>query len=450
VDGIYQRDLNVAIEVTFQHAWSSADPFTGVDIVALMQSYSSYWNTNFPVETYPRNSGQLWTGKPYTGGGIAYIGTVCKHPTFAYGVSTYVSGIPSAGALAAHELGHNLGASHVEAADGCASTIMNATQAFTQTPAFCTVSIKTITDYITANGTCLKTRPAIGLRKAVGDFDGDGKSDISVFRPSTGAWYLLNSNTGFSSVQFGLSTDKSVPADYDGDGKTDIAVWRENPNNPDRANFYILNSRDGALRTEQFGRTGDSPMTVGDWDGDGKADPAVYRAGTNGGQSFFFYKPSTRPTVDFVSVAWGIAGDKPVAADYDGDGKADIAVYRPSNGVWYIARSGGGFSFVQFGAAADKPVVGDYDGDGKSDQAVYRPDNGTWYINRSVQGFTAAQFGIATDLLVAADYDGDGKTDIAVYRPAGGNWYISRSSLGFSSVQFGASNDKPTPNAFVP
>jgi len=185
---------------------------------------------------------------------------------------------------------------------------------------------------------------------------------------------------------------------YDGDGRTDIAVWRENPANPDRAGFYILNSSTGTLREEQFGRTGDSPLAVGDWDGDGRADPSVYRAGTaGGGQSFFFYKPSTRPTVDFVSAAWGIGEDKPVIADYDGDGRVDVAVFRPSNGIWYIAKSGGGFSFVQFGSGEDKPVVGDYDGDGKTDIAVFRPENGTLYQQRSTFGFGAAQFGAAGD-----------------------------------------------------
>jgi CSLREA domain-containing protein len=282
------------------------------------------------------------------------------------------------------------------------------------------------------------------------DFDGDGRADVSVFRPDTGYWYLLDSTTGFNSVQFGLSTDKLAPADYDGDGKTDIAVWREDPINPDRASFYILNSSNNTVRVQQFGRTGDSVLAVADWDGDGKADISVYRAGTNNGQSYFFYRPSSKPTVDFISVPWGSDGDKPVVADYDGDGRADAAVYRPSNGVWYLMQSTKGFAAVQFGNATDKPVVGDYDGDGRADIAVYRPAEGNWYQLRSTLGFNAVQFGNATDLPTPADFDGDGKTDVAVFRPAGGNWYQLRSTLGFNAVQFGANGDRPIPNAFVP
>jgi len=268
------------------------------------------------------------------------------------------------------------------------------------------------------------------------DYDGDGKADISVFRPSNGNWYLNRSTAGFSSTPFGISNDVLASADYDGDLKTDIAVWR-----PADGYYYILNSSDNTVRAENFGVAGDVPI-IGDFDGDGKADPAVYR---DGAQSNFYYRGSTTPQISFVTIPWGTSGDKPIGGDFDGDGKTDAAVFR--NGNWYVLKSSdGGFSAVSFGVSTDIPVPADYDGDGKTDHAVYR--NGNWYLNRSTLGFTAVAFGIASDIPVAADYDGDNKADTAVFRD--GNWYILQSTAGFTAQAFGTTGDKPTPSAFLP
>ncbi|HEY0426280.1 MAG TPA: FG-GAP-like repeat-containing protein [Pyrinomonadaceae bacterium] len=266
-------------------------------------------------------------------------------------------------------------------------------------------------------------------RRTSSDFNGDGKSDISIFRPAEGVWYVLNASGGYTPTRFGLSTDKIAPADFDGDGKTDIAVFRDGV-------WYWLNSSNGNFNTVQFGLAGDAPFPA-DYDGDGRAELAVFRSGI-----WYTLNLSSSQT---RSVQFGIASDKPVPADFDGDGKIDFAVYR--DGVWYWLRaSDNGVSSVQFGLASDKPVVGDFDGDGKADPAVYR--SGVWYVLRSAQGFFSVQFGVASDIPAAADYDGDGKTDVAVFR--NGTWYMLRSQADYGVVQFGVSDDKPVPAAFVP
>ncbi len=280
-----------------------------------------------------------------------------------------------------------------------------------------------------SDGADIFRRGTLGLNAGTAfDFDGDGQSDVGVFRQSNATWYLNRSAQGFAGTQFGLASDKIAPADFDGDGKTDIAVFRN-------GDWHILASSNNQLRTVQFGTSGDVPVAA-DYDGDGKADTAVFRQGV-----WYILDSSTN---QMRSVQFGLASDKVVPADYDGDGKTDIAVFRA--GTWYLLGSQTGFAAVQFGLSTDVPVAGDYDGDAKADVAVFR--DGNWYMQQSTGGVRAMQFGQSNDAPVPADYDGDGRTDVAVYRA--GVWYILQSQNGFAATQFGLSDDMPLPAPRAP
>lgn len=259
------------------------------------------------------------------------------------------------------------------------------------------------------------------MPRSAADFDGDGRSDVSVFRPSDSVWYLSRSAQGFSAVQFGLATDTIVPGDYDGDGKTDVAIFRQ-------GTWWRVNSGNATVEAVQFGQEGDIPVPA-DYSGDGRDEVAIYRNGEwwtydiSSGESSLTY--------------FGLPTDNPVPADYDGDGRIDQAVYR--DGEWHLNRSAQGYTVFNFGLDGDRPLTGDFDGDFKADLAVYR--DGMWYLQMSAEGFAAFPFGLATDIPVPADYDGDGKADAAVFR--NGTWYVNRSTGGVSTQQFGISGDKP-------
>ncbi len=278
-------------------------------------------------------------------------------------------------------------------------------------------------------------------KNIVSDFDGDGRTDFSVFRPATGDWFVENSSNGSqSTLNWGLPGDIITPGDYDGDGKTDNAIFR-----PSTGVWWFVMSSNGSRPAIQFGLNGDIPVPA-DYDADGKTDIAVWRP-SNG---VWYINQSTRGV---RIVKWGGAGDKVFTGDYEGDGKADLAVWRPSNGVWYILQSSSSIPlYYAFGTNGDKPMFADFDGDGRSDLAIYRPSNGVWYGVNSINGaFTAYQFGIAEDVPVPADYDGDGKCDIAVFRPSSNVWYrLNSGSGGFDVREFGTAGDRPSPSSVHP
>ena len=285
----------------------------------------------------------------------------------------------------------------------------------------------------------------IGGIPGVADFDGDGKTDLSVFRESTSEWWYLKSGDSQPvTASFGQQGDIPIPADYDNDGKTDLAVWRAGT----LGYAYILQSSNGTVRPEQFGETGDLPI-VGDWDADGKPDLAVYRDSAFGTQSYFFYRGSLNNAAGNTTyVPWGTAGDRAMRGDYDGDGRLDAAVFRPSNATWYILQSANGtYRYLSWGIPTDRFVPADYDGDGKTDFAVFR--EGTWYVLQSSNAIPRyVQFGVATDILVPADYNGDLAAEPAVYR--GGDWYVLAPDGSVQISHFGLNTDAPVMRAYLP
>ena len=293
-------------------------------------------------------------------------------------------------------------------------------------------------DINNANFTITASAPTNTVRS---DFDGDGKTDFSVFRPSEGNWYLQRSTSGFAVVNHGINTDTIAPADIDGDRKADFVIWRPS-NVVGQSDFYVLRSTDSTFSGVAWGVPNDIPV-LADYDGDNRADYAVWRPSTG---DFYVLQSQTG---NLRHYNFGVNGDKPVPSDFDGDNKADFAVFRPSNSTWYIAQStNNSVITTPWGIAGDIPVFADYDGDNKSDVAIFRPSNGTWYIQGSSSGIRYISFGTNGDVPVPGDYDGDGKYDQAVYR--GGVWYVNNSTSGFAVANFGLPTDVPTPRNYLP
>jgi hypothetical protein len=174
--------------------------------------------------------------------------------------------------------------------------------------------------------------------------------------------------------------------------------------------------------------------TSSDFDCDGRADYAVFRPSTGE----WWVSESSMNNATYIKKGWGTDGDVPVSGDFDGDRRADIAVYRPSTGYWWILLSSTDFqTYISQGWGGPDfiPVPGDYDGDGKTDVAVWRPSTGVWWILRSSTNnasYFTAGWGDASFVPVPADYDGDGRTDIAVWRPSTGVWWILKSSSNYT------------------
>jgi hypothetical protein len=271
------------------------------------------------------------------------------------------------------------------------------------------------------------------------DYDGDGKTDSSIFRPGVGQWWYLRSiDFDNRAYTFGSSTDKMTPADFTGDGRTDIAFWRQST-----GEWFILRSEDASFYSVPFGAAGDIP-TPGDFDGDGMADTAIFRPSEG---TWYIQNSGGGTTIQ----GFGLSTDVPTVEDFDGDGKDDIAIYRPAESQFWQLRSQDGLIAYQFGSPGDTAVPADFTGDGKADVALWREGTGEWFVLRSEDNsFFSFPFGVTNDIPVPGDYDGDGKADAAVFRPSDNTWYKQQSTAGFEQVTFGTAGDIPTPASYIP
>jgi FG-GAP-like repeat len=303
------------------------------------------------------------------------------------------------------------------------------------------------------------------------DFDGDGRTDIALYRegsrsaqlaPQASYWYFLNTQTGqASAVHWGRTFDVPAPADYDNDGKTDVAIYRWwDFNTGDTNEWWISKSTGGhqilvyELGYNKYSRNyfGDGAAETGQiYLVDINQEPnqdcfiGVYFAGDLGGNAL--RKPISN-TCNAIPT--------PVPGDYNNDGFSEIAVFdNQTFRVWYAPYNSAYTTpdIVQT-LNVDSPAPGDYDGDGKTDFAGIKSQNGRmiWRIKQSNGGAEVEfDFGLSTDKPVPGDYDGDHKTDIAVWRPSDASWWIMNSGKGnVSSFVFGLSTDTPLAMPTIP
>ncbi len=279
-----------------------------------------------------------------------------------------------------------------------------------------------------------------------GDFDGDGRADIAIFQPEfdstgdglpdSGNWIIIDSSTGQRrEVLFGAPgiLDRPAPADYDGDGITDIATFRPDSDLlPGAAEWFILQSRDGALRV-QFGAAGGTDLPApADFTGDGFDDIATFRpvSDLTPGTADWFVLPKDTSITAF-RVNFGAAGgaDQPVVADYDADGRDDIAAFRsdsdlaPGSADWFILQSQAGARRVTFGIGGRIAAQGYYDSNDAPDLTVFNPQTGQWTIRNA-----------ATEATRTVTFGATGSGAVPVLAPLAFRLIATGNQVGSSSI----------------
>lgn len=262
------------------------------------------------------------------------------------------------------------------------------------------------------------------------DFDGNGASDLTVFRNNSffnynGQWFDKNiSDESYNALSFGYMGDIPLAGDYNGDNISDRVLYR-----PSSSTWYIVFSGSGNTFSTSFGISTDIPLGEADFDGDGRTDLAVFRPQMGA----FVYQPSSG-WGEQASISLGQNGDIPLVCDFDGDGISEAAVYMPSYGKWSFSD---GLETLSFGERADIPLAGDFNADGICEVMLFRPRTAEWIK----QDGSAISFGQGSDVPILADFNGDGGLEYAVWRVNEAMWYVRESEDQISSYQFGLWDD---------
>jgi hypothetical protein len=293
------------------------------------------------------------------------------------------------------------------------------------------------------------SRAVVLDRRAALDFNGDRLTDLVVVRKNTDNTLRFLFSTGttqphpYSSIQFGLAGNTVANGDYDGDGKSDLTVVETEEG---YLLWHFLRSAEQQQRRTElivtYGLEGDQVLPA-DYDGDKIADLCVVRNMPDG---LKLWLPNASGIMAIAPVSWGFTSDTALTADIDGDGRSDYIVVRQSSGqlLWLVRTAGGNALAPRlFGLVGDELTAGDYNGDGKAEIGVTRRVSGAKMV--IIDGLAPYYWGLTSDTSLAGHYAGDGTVSSAIFRVVNGQgfFYVRNSLSGALAIPFGVVGDVP-------